>query len=128
MTKKTTEIDLAIRGEFLQQAELLMEETPVMLVHDLERKMYDHFKDRFTKLHLSEMVNKIRTRWQNLVDHCKAHWTRRDMTQYLVIGRDRYIVWLPTVGSVKGSHLMEYSFVIHLVNTLADVVDEKIKA
>ena len=78
---------------------------------------------------LAESVPEIETtgagrnRRKNLCDHIKANWTKAGLTQHAVINGTEYIIWLPSVGAIRGVNLVEHAHVVALLRAVLRIAD-----
>lgn len=95
-----------------------LEEQGAVTRVDLEDFIWKQFKSDMTKTHLANQTGRNRTRWENLVDHCKAWLTRRGLIVYC----RNSVVYVPDDGQLLGTAIVRREAAMKALYKLAGLL------
>ena len=94
--------------------------TPLMTIEEFEGMLYTQFHDKWNAEEGETLERSSRLRWENLTDWVKATLTRELATAYVTIGKVDYIVYIPSLGGIKGAgYLVNRNFAMQVMGLIA---------
>lgn len=86
--------------EMYDEAEKWLAERLVCSIPELEQYLHEKFHDRWEAKDFDTLAGQRRLKWENLVDWVKAWLAKQKRTVSVGDGRDRLLVYCPSVGWV----------------------------